>query len=105
MIVEKSVYPNVFIRKNKFTDGSFNLILETYLRKKYRGRYYLQQFYRNVFVNSDDAVLSFIEHFHSEVYKSIILGKVDLKIISGIPPHRKIFNLDDNQISEEERLI
>lgn len=108
---EKPIYPNV--RIEMYSEPGvirFHLGMMTYLRKQYRKKYYLQKFYRETEVlyneERDANAISEINHFHAEVYKSIILGKVDLKLVFrthwGLVRH--VFELDPDQTSEEERL-
>lgn len=113
--INKSIYPNVSVKfvynSNVETDGIYSLmILETHLRKCYRKKYYLQKFYREIYIKDfagrDEVLANELNHFHSEVYKGIVLGKVDLKLILHTPVGREysVFTLDEDQRSEKERL-
>jgi hypothetical protein len=109
---DKYVYPNVSVKMFSIQDKaiSFVLVMETWLRKKHRGKYYLQKFYNEYYIadndNKDANIVAEINHFHSNVYKVIILGKVDLKLvfINHWGEDRNAFELDLDQTSEEERL-
>jgi len=86
------------------------LRLETYLRVKHRGKYYLWKFYRihrwGEKIYSDDEVFKAIFLFYAEVYRTQIFGKVNLKLRrddNGIT--RPVFELDPDQRSEAERLM
>ena len=108
---EKPIYPHVHIETYTIPGSTrFYFGMMTYLRKQYRRKYYLQKFFRSTEIayriDQDANIISEINHFHAEVYRAIMCGKVDLKLVFpnrwGID--RNAFELDPDQTSEEERL-
>ena len=109
--MERLVYPNVDIHfKTDHVMGEIIMVMDTYLRKKHHGRYYFEHHFREVSIYSTPDRLRLmvdeLNHFHAGIYKSGILGRVDLKMV--IPGHweppKRFFELDTDQRSEEERL-
>ena len=108
-INDKFIYPEVKVilevgnKKNEFT-------LETYIRLKYRGKYYLCKCKKQSEVSDNLSekvdIICEMKHFYAEVYKYQKLMKVDLKIIipGNWEPPRRVFELDPDQTPEEERL-
>jgi hypothetical protein len=106
---DKFIYPEVKVilevgnNKNEFT-------LETYIRLKYRGKYYLCKCKKQSEIADNGSekvdIICEMKHFYAEVYKYQKLMKVDLKMI--IPGNwespRPVFELDPDQTPEEERL-
>jgi hypothetical protein len=115
-IERKHIYPDIKIAKaiihspGNSVPNIFHIKFETYLRKKLRGKYYLQKFYMECEIPTSDVnmelILGELNHFNAGVYKSIILGKVDLKLIfpQHMGPARQVFELDPDQTPEEDRL-
>lgn len=108
----KTVYP--LVRMIEKANGSeYNTLeLETYLRLKHRGKYYLCRYWKEIKIKRTEPniapveVISFIEHLHIEVYRMLKLMRVDLKMVATCTdPPKPVFELDLDQISEEERLL
>ena len=98
----KYIYPNVNIKSHSIDGLGETTLMETTLRKKYRGKWYLWEFYKICHEYSSDKS-SVVNTFHAEVYNHIILGKISLKLVNT--QGERIFKLDSNQESEEERLM
>lgn len=108
-INKKFIYPDVKVilevgnKKNEFT-------LETYIRLKYRGKYYLCKCRKESLIDSGGTetidIICEMKHFYAEVYKYQKLMKVDLKMVipGNWEPPRPVFELDPDQTPEEERL-
>ena len=106
----KNIYPAVFMNLIKVYGGRESLKMDTYLRTKYRGKWYLWHFHRDRDISSDPGkrendILTEIEQFHGEVYRVMILGKIAPKSVHPLVFDRSVFELDPDQRSEEERLI
>ena len=105
----KAIYPLINIERLRY--GDIHIIrFETYLRKTYRRKYYLWKFYREWEfkgeVNISEEIITALDMFHQGVYRAIILGKVDPKLIlhtGGVL--RPAFERDLDQTPEGERLI
>ena len=107
--MEKNIYPMVFMNLIKVYGGRETLKMDTYLRKKHRGKYYLWHFHKDRDISSDPGkrendILTEIEQFYGEVYRTLIRGKIAPKAIDPRAFDRSIFELDPDQQSEEERL-
>lgn len=79
------------------------LSLETVLRKKHRGKWYLWRFYRNAYVkegtqNQSAAMTGFMR----DIYMAMLYGKIDTKL--KYKDGSKIYKLDDNQMDEKLRM-
>lgn len=103
----KSIYPKIEIRDVVVFDGenkynSFSLL--TTLRKEHEGKWYMWNFFKNWHLPVDDekAKIRALEQFHSEVYFTIICGKVSENVTDmyGVP----IFKKDVKQITEIDRI-
>lgn len=109
MIMEKNIYPTVFMNLIKIYNEKEILKIDTYLRKKHRGKYYLWHFHKDREIRNtpglrENDILNEIEQFHAEVYRVLILGKIAPKAVDPRVFDRSIFELDPDQRSEEERL-
>lgn len=93
----KFIYPIINCERKSNT-----LHLQTFLRKKHRGKWYLWEFVRNAYVpEGNNDFTAAISSFSRDIYLTQMFGKVDLKLtVEGQP----LFKLDFNQQSEEERL-
>lgn len=105
---QKKIYPEIGVEILYLGEKPL-VTLTTYLRKTYRRKYYLWKFYKE-FETKDDLIIEeaivLMNKFHGEVYRTIVLGKVDPKLIlhtGGIL--RPAFELDPDQTPERERLI
>jgi hypothetical protein len=112
VINEKNIYPAVYMNlmKSSAYPEKDILTLDTYLRKKHRGKYYLWRFNRQREIDSKDGIrehdiICEIQQFHSEIYRVMILGKIVPKSIHPLVFDRSVFELDPDQRSEEERLL
>lgn len=86
--------------------------VETWVRKKHRGKYYLWYVKRSFEYEKPQAIdaslvfMKDLQIFFADVYKVLLFGKIDPKIMHEhygrtVP----LFELDKNQDSEENRLI
>lgn len=92
-----SPYPQVqIIQKEK------EIEFRTKLIKEANGKYYYWNFMQKWKVKSEEDKLKYLNEFHSNIYHTIILGKVDtnLKMADGTP----LFELAIEQITEEQRI-
>lgn len=78
------------------------LFLKTTIRKKYKGKWYLQKFDRVSLITSDD-MSSIISIFMSDVYTYMLFGKPNLDLIKS--DGTKVFELDPRQEDEEIRFL
>jgi len=79
------------------------LVLETFLRKKHRGKWYLWKFTRNAYVPEGQTdYTAAISSFNRDIYLCMLKGKVEPKLT--YPSGDFIFKLDINQESELTRL-
>ncbi len=79
------------------------LSLETVLRKKHRGKWYLWRFYRNAYVKEGTQDQSAaITGFMRDIYMAMLYGKIDTKL--EYQDGSKIYKLDDNQMDEKLRM-
>jgi hypothetical protein len=78
------------------------IMFRTKLVKESEGKYYYCNFSREYQILNINDLIRAVDTFHKEVYKVIILGKVDmnLKRADGEP----WFELAKDQIPEEQRL-
>lgn len=104
---EISIYPKIEIRdfivvvgENKYN----SLTLLTTLRKEYEGKWYMWEFFKTWHLPVDDekAKIQALEIFHSEVYFTIICGKVSKTLTDMYG--QSVFKEDVSQISEIDRL-
>jgi hypothetical protein len=94
----KHIYPIINCERSENT-----LLLNTTLRKKHRGKYYLWEFERRAFVpDGNNDYTAAISSFNRDIYLCQMFGNIDTKLI--YKDGTKIFQLDINQQSEEERL-
>jgi hypothetical protein len=117
--MDKNIYPAIRVQIVTLKGGSGYLVgdsirvtMESFLRKKHRGKYYLQRVWREDYVpinadNFNDLIVDGVNRFHADVYRALILGKVSIKLEypDHLEPVRKMFELDHDQRSEEERLM
>lgn len=92
--MSKPIFPDIDIYQEK------GLVeMRTTLRKEFEGKWYLWNFYRKIEGVSLQQCLNVMIH---EIYITILIGIPDPKITlsDGTP----LFELDDDQRSEEERL-
>jgi hypothetical protein len=105
---QKAIYPEIDIQI-LYMGGKTLVTLETFLRKTYRGKYYLWKFWKEFETVGDligEEAIVLMKRFNKEVYRTIILGKVDPKLVlhtGGIC--RPAFELDTDQTPEHVRLI
>jgi len=109
--MERQIYPNVDIHfKTDHVRGEMIMVMDTYLRKKHHGRYYFEHHFREVSIYSTPDRLRLmvdeLNHFHAGIYKSIVLGRVDVRLVhfNHYGAERKVFEFDTNRMSEEKRL-
>jgi hypothetical protein len=110
----KFVYPAVRINQVWLDRDHMILRMETWLRKKergflgiWKGKWYLQRFWSEyIITDGTDGIIASMSQFHATVYKSVICGRVDRKIVfPGIDgPARRLFEDDPEQIDERERI-
>lgn len=93
------IFPEVMISNT--TDG---FMLFTQLRKKHRGKWYLQKFirYHTGALNMDDLCRS-LHLFNADIYKAILFGKINPNV-KHPNTDEPLFPLDPDQRSEEERI-
>jgi hypothetical protein len=113
---DKRIYPDVkveavlLMKGGELPENTFRVTLETYLRKKYKKKYYLWRVWKEYYTLAHElsaaSVADGANRFHEEVYRSLILGKISLNIEVEEPmmPRRKLFELDPDQTSEKKRL-
>jgi hypothetical protein len=105
----KYIYPAIWHLLGVY--GEYHILrLETYLRVKHRGKYYLWRFYRETAfgekIFSPEEILDAVVRFNTEIYRTQLFGKVNLKLMrddNGIL--KPVFELDADQRSEAERLM
>lgn len=108
---KKFIYPEVKILLEVCSaPRTTSLSLETYIRLKYRGKYYLCKVCKSFDIkagfNREVDIITSIEQFYSEVYRAQMLMRVDLKMVIGhYDPPVPVFELDTDQTDERERLI
>jgi len=106
--IEVALIHGVAISPNT-SDGISGARFSTLVRKKHRGKYYLQRVIRNIdYPIPVDVMTIFRDQniFLGDIYRVLMLGKVNPKMILlyyGRP--RPAFELDPDQRPEEERLI
>lgn len=106
----KSIYPNVHTTLNEYEkEGQkyVTLFFESFLRKKYDNKYYLQT-HRKSFsflkTPEPDFLRMLAEEtgkFHAEIYYHLKCAKLDIKTKIN---EEFIFNLDEDQQAEHERI-
>ena len=93
------IYPHIQCEREKNT-----LVLETYLRKKFRKKWYLWKFYRRAYVPEGNVnYTAAISGFNRDIYMCQMFGKIDPKATyrDGTP----IYELDiDQERTEKERM-
>lgn len=92
------IYPMIQSKRNGNT-----LSMETFLRKKHRGKWYLWPFSRNAYVPEGRMDFSSaVSSFNRDIYMVMLYGKVDPKMKGfGGEPY---FKLDSNQMDEKLRM-
>lgn len=104
---ERKIYPKVDMYFEQDAMGQ-KIVFRTSLRKKHRGRWYLWDVVENYYHEhelSREELIETLNQFYSQVYKAIMFGKVNLKLIverNGVV--MPVFKLDPDQRAEEERL-
>jgi len=98
------IFPQIEVKEDRF-----GISLCTYLRKKHKGKWYTQCFYKSMVYakDRDKAKNDLFKVFIMEIYHTIILGKVapDMVIRIPEPPFSlPAYPIDKNQDSEEDRL-
>jgi hypothetical protein len=78
------------------------IMFRTKLIKEYQGKYYYWHFSREYEILNINDLIRAIDTFHKEVYKVIILGKVDMNLKRA--DGESFFELAKNQIPEEQRI-
>lgn len=91
------IYPKV---QTLQTEDSIEF--RTKLIKEADGKYYYWNFYRKELVEDIKDRMNAINRFHTDIYHTIFLGKVDLN--SKLPDGTPFFKLAYEQISEEQRI-
>lgn len=104
-VVIRPIFPNIEATREKNT-----LVLETYLRKKHRGVWYLWKFYRRAYAPEGTEDFSgAISGFCRDIYMAQMFGKIDPKMryrpTTEFPEGELIFPLSSNQDqTEKERM-
>lgn len=104
-VTVRPIYPNIETTRQQNT-----LILETYLRKKHKGTWYLWKFFRSAYVPEGATDFSpAISSFCRDIYMAQMYGKIDPKLkyrpTLEFPEGELIFPLSSNQDqTEKERL-
>ena len=104
-VVIRPIFPNIEATREENT-----LVLETYLRKKHRGTWYLWKFYRRAYFPKDSTDCSpAISGFMRDIYMAQMFGKIQPKMryakTMEHPDGELIFKLSSNQDqTEKERL-
>lgn len=106
---QKYIYPNVKIDLYLYKNNKV-LVMQCDLRLKHRGKYYLTRCFKSWEIDlavEGMALLEFTNQFHAEVFRYLKFMKVNLKLIvpGHFEPPKRVFELDLDQRSEEERLI
>lgn len=114
--MSNSIFPNIDIALTTGTSASPNTVdgivgvrFVTLVRKKHRGKYYLQTVARYFDYPNPTSIMTVLKDqnlFLRDVYTAIVLGKVDTKLrilVFGKPT--PLFELDTDQRTEVERLI
>lgn len=81
------------------------MVFRTYIRLKRKGTWYLQLVRNNYEISEDDfhiTQLRYLIQFNKNVYMAQKLGKIDIKAIDV--DKCKLYVIDEDQSSEEERL-
>jgi hypothetical protein len=96
------IWPEVDFNTGTVTDHSlityYHTRLETFLRKKHEGKWYLIHFYRYWNDTTSMSINWAINAFNHDVYLFQLFGKI-------IPGHPSWGQLDPDQREEEERFI
>ena len=98
MNTDKHIYPVINVQREENT-----LKLNTFLRKKHWGKWYLWEFSRNAYVPEGNTnFTAAVSSFNRDIYQAQLRGKVDPKLKLGNGD--LVWELDKDQRSEEERL-
>lgn len=89
-------YPETRTTKMLTLDGPLNTT-GTILRVKYKGVWY-----KWIHIISDINEFNAKSRLHSEVYRTILFGKIDIELKNFMG--HKVFEKDELQVSEKERL-
>ena len=92
------VFPKIYSKRHGNT-----LTMETYLRKKHRGKWYIWPFSRNAYVpEGRNDFSSAISSFVRDIYMAMLYGKISVKQKGfGNKPY---FLEDKNQMDEKLRM-
>lgn len=105
------IYPLVAIKEieiNEFHFPAKQISFATTVRKEYEGKYYLWDICRKYifsFSEYEKGKTDFLKNMYAETYNIIILGKIDTSLIYNLEPWKNVFELDDDQTLEYDRLI
>jgi len=92
------IYPLIRVERKENT-----LEMETTLRKKHKGQYYLWKFFRTAYVPEGKTdYTSAVSSFNRDVYLCLLKGKVEPELTLSDGTY--IYLLDFNQQSEIKRL-
>ena len=95
---DKHIFPVIFAER----DGA-TLKLNTFVRIKYRGKWYLREFNRNAYVPQEqNNFTAAISSFNRDIYQAQLSWKVETKLKNS--EGELLYPLDEDQRSEEERL-
>lgn len=73
------------------------------VKKADNGKYYYWSFYQKEMIQNIEDRVNAVNRFHMNIYHTIVLGKVDLNL--KLPDGTPLFELSNEQISEEQRLL
>jgi len=107
MNINKSeyIYPNIEFKDDIFLElGRNYFTMRTTLRKKHKGKWYKWEFHNSFVLDIDDekSKLKLIHEFHSDIYLTLILGKVNLHLRENTGD--LVFKEDKSQKTEIERV-
>lgn len=111
MVIEaKHIYPDimcsVFSVKHKNDKTEYVLNMDTVLRKEKDGIWYLWPFHKQVTVGWSpdiaDACMISLAHFNAEIYRCMLLGKIDTSIVDV--DNIASFEKDVSQMDEKHRM-
>ena len=95
---DKHIFPVIFAER----DGA-TLKLNTFVRIKYRKKWYLREFNRNAYVpQGQNNFTAAISSFNRDIYQAQLTWKVETKLKNS--KYELVYPLDEDQRSEEERL-
>ena len=102
----KTIFPEVDMgyATGKRADSTieFYIALVTNIRLVYRGKFYLGKISRTV-IQKEYKPEEVYKRFLIEVYKTLTLGKVDLRLTDELTG-KKMWELDADQRTEKERI-